>query len=184
MSLFYSLVASIWQPWGCAIRGLSRAVTSGVGQWCPAPLFEICSPHFTFGPLVSLYIQNSRPILKMWSPLLVFGLSIWFLAPLLLNPGDGPGAEARTFWARLLVFKATFVYTVLAVVNYVVIWLNVFYSLVLTCSLIFLQLWLLGPSVQWSDVEILVGDCSLYSKYLVQSSFLFCVGTPFPHHFF
>jgi len=42
-------------------------------------------------------------------------------------------------------------------------------------------------------VEILVGECSLYSNYLVQSSFLFGVGTafhtppwgtPFPHPLF
>jgi len=56
------------------------------GQWCPAHPFEICAPHFTFGPLVAAYIQYS--ILKMWPPLLVFGPSFWFLAPLLLNPGD------------------------------------------------------------------------------------------------
>jgi len=34
-----------------------------------------------------------------------------------------------------------------------------------------------------SGVESLVGECSLYSN-LVQSSFLFGVGTPFPHLFF
>jgi len=33
-------------------------------------------------------------------------------------------------------------------------------------------------------VEILVSDCSLYSDYSVQSSFLFGVGTSFPHLFF
>jgi len=33
-------------------------------------------------------------------------------------------------------------------------------------------------------VEILVGECSLYSNYLLQSSFLFDVGTPFPHLLF
>jgi len=31
-----------------------------------------------------------------------------------------------------------------------------------------------------SSVEILVGECSLYSNYLVQPSFLFGVGTAFP----
>jgi len=45
------------------------------------PPFEICAPHFTFSPLVATYIQYS--ILKMWPP-------FWLLAPLLLNPGDGP----------------------------------------------------------------------------------------------
>ena len=40
-------------------------------QWCPAPPFEICDPHFTFGLLVAAYIQYS--IFKMWHPLLVFG---------------------------------------------------------------------------------------------------------------
>jgi len=30
-------------------------------------------------------------------------------------------------------------------------------------------------------VKILVGECSLLSNYLVQSSFLFDVGTAFPH---
>jgi len=33
-------------------------------------------------------------------------------------------------------------------------------------------------------MEILVGECSLYWNYLVQSSFLFGVGTPFPYLFF
>jgi len=39
------------------------------------PPFEICAPHFMFGPLVAAYIQYC--ILKMWPPLL-------------LTPGDGP----------------------------------------------------------------------------------------------
>ena len=30
-------------------------------------------------------------------------------------------------------------------------------------------------------MEVLVGECSLYANYLVQSSFLFDVGTVFPH---
>ena len=34
------------------------------------------------------------------------------------------------------------------------------------------------------SMEILVGQCSFYSNYLVQSSFPFGVGTPFPHLFF
>jgi len=35
-----------------------------------------------------------------------------------------------------------------------------------------------------SSVEILLGECSLYSNCLVQSSFLFGVETAFPHLFF
>jgi len=62
------------------------------GQWCPAPPFEIGAPHFTFGPPVATYIQYC--ILKMWPPLLVFGPSFWFLAPLLLHLGDGPEYSA------------------------------------------------------------------------------------------
>jgi len=58
------------------------------GQWCSAPLFEICAPHFTFGPLVAAYFQYT--IFKMCAPLLAFGPSFYFSAPLLVNPGDGP----------------------------------------------------------------------------------------------
>jgi len=54
-----------------------RAVASG-GQWCPAPTFDICAPPFHVWPLVAPYIQYC--ILKMWTPLLVFGHNIWFLA--------------------------------------------------------------------------------------------------------
>jgi len=60
---------------------------------------------------------------------------------LILRSGN-PGCalfEAHA-WARLLVFKETFVQTVFAVVNCAVVGLSVFYSLVLTCSLILLQL--------------------------------------------
>jgi len=39
------------------------------GQWCPAPAFEICAPHFRFGPLVAAYIQYR--ILKIGPPLLL-----------------------------------------------------------------------------------------------------------------
>jgi len=53
----------------------------------PGPPFEICAPHFTFGPLVAAYIQYN--IFKMWPPLLVFGPSFWFLAPF-----------AAIFWRR------------------------------------------------------------------------------------
>jgi len=48
-------------------------------QWCPAPPFEIGSPHFTFDSPVTAYIQYC--ISKIWPPLLVFGSSFWFLAP-------------------------------------------------------------------------------------------------------
>jgi len=48
----------------------------------------------------------------------------------------------------LLVFKEIFAQTVFAVVNCAVVGLSVFCSLVLTFSLIFLQLWLLGHSVE------------------------------------
>jgi len=69
------------------------------GQWCPAPPFEIGAPHFTFGPLVATCIQYC--IFKMWPPLLVFGPSFWFLAPLLLIPGDGP-AEIEAKMRKIL----------------------------------------------------------------------------------
>jgi len=50
-------------------------------QWCPAPPFEIGAPHFTLAPRL-LHTSNTV-FLKCGPPL-------WFLAPLLLNPGDGP----------------------------------------------------------------------------------------------
>jgi len=43
-------------------------------------------PHFTFDPLVAAYIQYSN--LKMCPP-------FCFLAPLLLNPGDGLAVTKR-----------------------------------------------------------------------------------------
>jgi len=57
-----------------------RVVASG-GAVVPGPPFEIGAPHFTFGPQVAADIQSC--ILEVWPP-------FWFLAPLLLNPGDGP----------------------------------------------------------------------------------------------
>jgi len=57
-----------------------RAVASG-GASGARPPFEICAPHFTFGPLVAAYIQYR--ILKCAPP-------SGFWSPLLLNPGDGP----------------------------------------------------------------------------------------------
>ena len=56
------------------------------------PHLKSVPPNFTFGPPVAAYIQYC--IFKMWPPLLVFGPSFWFLAPLLLNPGDGPGVQS------------------------------------------------------------------------------------------
>ena len=70
----------------------SHEVIASGGPVMPGPLFEICEPPFHVWSLVAPYIQNR--ILKMWGPLLVFGPSTWFLAPLLLNPGDGPGSHA------------------------------------------------------------------------------------------
>jgi len=65
----------------------------GRRQWCLAPSFKICAPHFTFGPLVGPYIQYS--IFKMWNP-------FWFLAPLLLYPGDGPDSYVDLLFLSLL----------------------------------------------------------------------------------
>jgi len=45
------------------------------------PHLKSVLPHFTFGLLVTAYIQCS--IFKMWPP-------SWFLASLLLNPRNGP----------------------------------------------------------------------------------------------
>ena len=47
------------------------------------PIWNLC-PKFHVWPLVAPYIQYR--ILKIWAS--------WFLAPLLLNPGDGPGSHA------------------------------------------------------------------------------------------
>jgi len=48
---------------------------------------KLVPPHFTFAPTVATYIVYFKNV----PSLLVFGASFWFLAPLLLNPGDGPG---------------------------------------------------------------------------------------------
>jgi len=89
----------------------------------------------------SLFLQLQPTLFQGWvyfTPLL-----LWFS-----NPGCAL-FEAHT-WARLLVFKETFIQTVFAVVNCAVLGLSlsVFYSSVLTCNLIFLQLWLLGRSFE------------------------------------
>jgi len=65
----------------------ARAVANG-GPVVPDPPFEIGAPHFTFGLPVAADIQYC--IWKIWPPLL-------FLAPLLLNPGDGP--DHSILWA-------------------------------------------------------------------------------------
>ena len=69
-------------------QGRRQRGCSGAGS----PIWNRCPPHFTFGPPAAAYIQYC--IFKMWPPLLVFGPSFWFLAPLQLNPGDGPGSKA------------------------------------------------------------------------------------------
>jgi len=66
-----------------------RAVASGGESGARPPYLKSVPPHFTFGPPVAAYIQYC--ILKIWPHLLVFGPSVCFLDPLLLNPGDGPG---------------------------------------------------------------------------------------------
>ena len=70
-------------------RKQCRAVSSG-GAEVPGPLFEIGAPLFHVW-LPGCYI-HSIMYFKNVAPLLVFGPSFWFLAPLLLNPGDGPEA--------------------------------------------------------------------------------------------
>jgi len=70
------------------LRHSHRDVASGGGQWCPAPHLKSVNPHFMFCPLVAAYIQYS--IFKMWPP-------FWFLAPLLLYPGNGPAQPGSAF---------------------------------------------------------------------------------------
>jgi len=95
-----------------------------------------------------LVIGRSRSLfLQLW-PALFHG---WMHFPSLLFRSRNSGCalfEAHTFWARLLIFKETCVETVFAVVNCAVLGLSVFDSLVLTWSLIILQLCLLGRSVE------------------------------------
>ena len=54
------------------------------GQWCPAPPFHVWPPCCCIHP--TLYFKNVVP-------LLFFCPSIWFLASLLLNLGDGPATR-------------------------------------------------------------------------------------------
>jgi len=86
-----------WFRWAffTSVRGWSL-FTSGPspagGQWCPAPPFEICV--FPISRLTPGCSIHPIPYFLNVAPLLVFGLSIWLLAPLLLNPSDGPGSHA------------------------------------------------------------------------------------------
>jgi len=106
----FDLGAGVEQPCNCLIIQ-SGQVFSTWNKWCRfgrmAEPFsaETCSqilpgpspaggpvvpgPPFHVWPPVAAYVQYC--IWKVWPPLLVFGPSIWFLAPLLLNPGDGSG---------------------------------------------------------------------------------------------
>jgi len=62
---------------------------------------------------------------------------VYFTPLLFLSDNSGCVLfQAHTF-VRLLVFKQTFIQTVFAVVNCAIVGLSVFYSLVLTCNLIF-----------------------------------------------
>ena len=102
--LFSNLIKAVWLtswPWlikrcvhGCQ-KDSFQVGKQGHRQWGGSgtrpPHLKFVSPHFTFGPLVAGYVQYS--ILKMWPPLLGFCPSYWFLAPLLLNPVDGPGGK-------------------------------------------------------------------------------------------
>jgi len=58
----------------------------------------------------------------------------------ILNRGMRQPVQPHTFYARLLVFDRTSVQSHFAVVNYSDAVMSVFYSIVLTRSLIFLQL--------------------------------------------
>jgi len=66
-------------------------VASGGGSGARPSHLKSVPPHFTFGPLVAAYIQYS--VSKMCLPL-------WFLAPLLLNPGDEPAGHVDMFFFR------------------------------------------------------------------------------------
>jgi len=56
-------------------------------QWCPAPQLKSVLPHFTFGPRL---LHTSNTVFWKCCPL------FWFLAPLLLNPGDRPAVMGTT----------------------------------------------------------------------------------------
>ena len=69
----------------------ARAGPSTAGEPVVTPHLKSVPPHFTFDPSVAAYIQYC--IWNLWPLLPVFGPSVCFLAPLLLNPGNGPGPE-------------------------------------------------------------------------------------------
>jgi len=130
----------------CAVRGLNECYSPVVSNW-QTRVCDIPSAHLQASKLAidKTYAQSRSLFLQLW-PALFKG---WVCFTPLLFRSDNAGCtlfQARAFWARLLVFKATFVETVFAVVNCAVVGLSVFYSLVLTRSLMFLQLWLLGHS--------------------------------------
>jgi len=84
----------IYAIWSCEALGLLQInIASGSlpagGQWCPAPPFQICAPPFHVWPPGCCihpiqYFKNVPPF--------------WFLAPLLLNPGDGPVSHPPPNW--------------------------------------------------------------------------------------
>jgi len=69
-----------------------RAVASGGGGVVPGPPFEICDPHFRFGPWL-LHTSNTV-FLKCGPPFWFLAPPSGFCPPLLLNPGVGPGSHA------------------------------------------------------------------------------------------
>jgi len=130
---FYTLVSSIWQTLlpskpGCA---------TFQSHTCRARKLVIDK----------ILTRNRSLFLQLWPAL--FQGWVYFTALLFWSCDSGCALfEAHTLWARLLVFKDTFVQTVFAVLNGAVVGLSVFYSLVSTCRLIFLQFWLLGRGVE------------------------------------
>ena len=71
ISLKNPLLVRVWPMCLSAKLHLCRAVASGGAVVPGPPIWNLCPPHFTFGPLVAAYMQYS--ILKMSLPLLVFG---------------------------------------------------------------------------------------------------------------
>ena len=69
------------------MRSTTRAVARGEASGARPPQFEIgASPFHVWPP--GCCIHPTLYFLNV-APLLAFGPSFWFLAPLLLNPGDG-----------------------------------------------------------------------------------------------
>ena len=84
------------------------------------------------------FVQNRTFLLPFQLQPALFQGWVYF-TPLLLRSSNPACAlfEVHTFWARLLVFKEIFVRTVFAVVHCAIVGLRMFYSLVLSCNLIF-----------------------------------------------